>query len=46
MTFSSNDFKTKKTDSTKDDDNRMIKKNLNLTFRPYMVLKLNTLAAR
>ena len=33
-------------DNIKDNNTKMIKKNLNLTFRPYMVLKLNALAAR
>ena len=33
-------------DNIKDKSTKAMKKNLNLTFRPYMVLKLNTLAAR
>ena len=34
--ISSKDFKTKKIDKTKDNKIKIIKKNLNLTFRPYM----------
>ena len=39
-------LKLKDADIIKVNNIKITKKNLNLTFRPYMVLELNTLAAR